>query len=77
MAATEKPDRVVFRCNPGWEDVRETMAASRILTPMRQPWTMAGLIFAALLAESVARLVRGFVRKQSSGCSRRTPGSGT
>jgi hypothetical protein len=77
---------IVLRCNVGWEDVREVMATSRILTLMRRTWTMAGFMFAALLAESVALLrnvvtrpgphVRGFVPKQSSGGRPPDPGLG-
>jgi hypothetical protein len=56
MATTETPDSIVLRCNLGWEDVREVMATPRILTLMRRAWTVAGFMFAALLAESVALL---------------------
>ena len=43
---------LVLRCELGWEDVREVMAASRLLTLMRRSWLAAGIFFVALLAES-------------------------
>jgi hypothetical protein len=54
MAATT--ESVVLRCDLGQEDVREIMAASRILALMRRSWTVAGFMFAALLAEAIALL---------------------
>jgi hypothetical protein len=56
MTMTETTDSVVLRCDLGWEDVREVMATSRILVLMRRSWTVAGLMFVALLAESVVLL---------------------
>jgi hypothetical protein len=53
MAAS---DTIVFRCELGWEDLREVMAASRLLTLMRRSWLAAGVFFAALLAESIVLL---------------------
>ena len=53
MAAT---DTVVLRHELGWADVREVMAASRLLTLMRRSWLVAGILFAALLAESIVLL---------------------
>jgi hypothetical protein len=47
---------VVLRCELGWADVREVMAASRLLTLMRRSWLVAGVLFAALLAESIVLL---------------------
>jgi hypothetical protein len=83
MATTETPGSIVLRCNVGWEDVRAVMATSRILTLMRRAWTVAGFMFAALLAESVTLLrdqegphARGFVPKQSSGGRPPDPGLG-
>jgi hypothetical protein len=54
MAGTT--ESVVLRCDLGREDVREVMATSRILTLMRRSWTVAGFMFAALLAEAIALL---------------------
>jgi hypothetical protein len=54
MAGTT--ESVVLRCDLGQEDVREVMATSRILTLMRRSWTVAGFMFAALLAEAIALL---------------------
>lgn len=47
---------VVLRCDLGWEDVREVMAESRLLTVMRRSWMVAGFMFAALLGESAVLL---------------------
>lgn len=49
-------DTVVLRCDLGWEDVREVMATSRLLNLMRRSWLAVGIVFAALLAESVVLL---------------------
>jgi len=73
MATTETPDSVVLRCNLGWEDVREVMATSRILTLMRRAWTAAGFMFAALLAESVALLRTVVTRPAVYGSGRGSP----
>ena len=54
MAGTT--DTLVLRCELGREDVREVMAASRLLTVMRRSWLAAGVMFAALLAESIVLL---------------------
>jgi hypothetical protein len=54
MAGTT--ESVVLRCDLGREDVREVMATSRILALMRRSWTVAGFMFAALLAEAIALL---------------------
>lgn len=54
MAGTAQS--VVFRCDLGQEDVREIMATSRILVLMRRSWTVAGFMFAALLAEAIVLL---------------------
>src|SRR5256885_4780471 len=56
MAIAEAADTLVLRCELGWEDVREIMAASRLLTLMRRSWLAAGIMFAALLAESLVLL---------------------
>src|SRR5256714_9596956 len=56
MAMAEAADTLVLRCELGWEDVREIMAASRLLTLMRRSWLTAGVMFAALLAESLVLL---------------------
>jgi hypothetical protein len=56
MTMAEATDTVVLRCELGWEDVREVMAASRLLTLMRRSWLIAGIMFAALLAESIVLL---------------------
>ena len=49
-------DTLVLRCELGWEDVREVMAASRLLTLMRRSWLAAGVMFAGLLEESLVLL---------------------
>ena len=49
-------DTIVLRCELGRADVREVMAASRLLTLMRRSWLVAGVFFAALLAESIVLL---------------------
>jgi len=54
MAAAE--DTIVLRCELGWAEVREVMAASRLLTLMRRSWLTAGVFFVALLAESIVLL---------------------
>jgi hypothetical protein len=56
MTMAETAESVVLRYDFGWEDVREVMATSRILVLMRRSWTVAGLMFVALLAESVVLL---------------------
>src|SRR5260370_31986163 len=56
MAMPVAADTLVLRCELGWEDVREVMAASRLLTLMRRSWLTAGVMFAALLAESLVLL---------------------
>jgi hypothetical protein len=56
MTMAETADSVVLRCDLDWEDVREVMATSRILVLMRRSWTVAGLMFVALLAESLVLL---------------------
>jgi hypothetical protein len=63
MATTETPGSIVLRCNVGWEDVREVMAKSRILTLMR--------------ATRKARTCAGSSRNKAPAVARRTPGSGT
>jgi hypothetical protein len=54
MAATA--DTVVLRCELDWADVREVMAASRLLTLMRRSWLAAGIFFVVLLTESIVLL---------------------
>jgi hypothetical protein len=49
-------DTLVWQCELGWGDVREVMAASRLLTLMRRSWLAAGVMFAALLAVSLVLL---------------------
>ena len=56
MTMAAPTDTVVLRCELGWAEVREVMAASRLLTLMRRSWLTAGVFFAALLAESVVLL---------------------
>lgn len=56
MTVAGATDTLVLRCELGWEDVREVMAASRLLTIMRRSWLIAGVVFAALLAESLVLL---------------------
>jgi hypothetical protein len=56
MTMADATDTVVLRCDLGWQDVREVMAASRLLTIMRRSWLVAGIMFAALLAESIVLL---------------------
>ena len=38
-------ETLVLRCELGWEDVRDVMAASRLLTVMRRSWLTAGVMF--------------------------------
>ncbi len=54
MAAAE--DTIVLRCELGWAEVRDVMAASRLPTLMRRSWLTAGVFFVALLAESIVLL---------------------
>jgi hypothetical protein len=54
MAAAK--DTVVLRFELGREDLREVMAASRLLSVMRRSWLTAGVMFAALLATSLILL---------------------
>ena len=54
MAAAK--DTVVLRRELGWEDLREIMAASRLLAIMRRSWLTAGVTFAGLLAVSLVLL---------------------
>jgi hypothetical protein len=56
MTTAAAADTVVLRCELGWADVREVMAASRLLTLVRRSWLVAGVFFAALLAESIVLL---------------------
>jgi len=56
MATAGTTIGVVLRCDLGWEDVREVMETSRLLTLMRRSWTIAGFMFTALLAESIVLL---------------------
>src|ERR1700730_11949171 len=56
MTMAPATDTVVLRCDLGWHDVREVMAASRLLTLMRRSWLVAGIMFAALLAETIVLL---------------------
>src|SRR5712664_278504 len=69
MAMAEAADTLVLRCELGWEDVREIMAASRLLTLMRRSWLAAGVMFAALLAESLV-LLRLVTRPAAYGAHR-------
>ena len=63
-------DTLVLRCELGWEDVREIMAASRLLTLMRRSWLAAGVMFAALLAESLVLLRLVVTRPAAYGAHR-------
>jgi hypothetical protein len=56
MATAGTTTNVVLRCDLGWEDVREVMETSRLLTLMRRSWMVAGFMFTALLAESIVLL---------------------
>lgn len=56
MTTATATDTVVLRYALGWEEVREVMAASRLLTVLRRSWLIAGVMFAALLAESAVLL---------------------
>jgi YcxB-like protein len=74
MTMAETTVSVVLRYDLGWEDVREIMATSRILVLLRRSWTVAGLMFAGLLAESIALLrtvvTRAAVYRPSQGSLR-------
>src|SRR5207245_5319870 len=50
--------------------VREIMAASRLLTLMRRSWLIAGVMFAALLAESLVLLRLVVTRPAAYGAHR-------
>jgi hypothetical protein len=56
MTMTAAEETIVLRCELGAAEVRELMAASRLLTLMRRSWLAAGIFFAALLAESIVLL---------------------
>src|ERR1700760_1125477 len=56
MTMAAVADTIVVRCELGWAEVREVMAASRLLTLTRRSWLTAGVFFAALLAEAVVLL---------------------
>ena len=56
MTMTAAADTIVLRCELGWAEVREVMAASRLLTLTRRSWLTAGFFFAALLAEAIVLL---------------------
>jgi hypothetical protein len=56
MTAAKVTDTAVLRCDLRWEDVREVMATSRLLTLMRRSWMFAGVMFAGLLAEAIVLL---------------------
>src|SRR5436190_8166826 len=56
MTMAAAADTIVLRCELGWAEVREVMAASRLLTLTRRSWLTAGVFFAALLAESIVLL---------------------
>ena len=70
MAIAEAADTLVLRCELGLEDVREIMAASRLLTLMRRSWLIAGVMFAALLAESLVLLRLVVTRPAAYGAHR-------
>src|SRR5260370_1393779 len=79
MAMAEAADTLVLRCELGWEDVREIMAARRLLTRRPRSRLSAAGMFAALLWTALAgacetgrlfllldqdgRNVRGFIPK--------------
>ena len=56
MTTAAAKDTVVLRRELGWEDVREVMAASRLLTIMRRSWLVSGVMFVALLVVSILLL---------------------
>jgi hypothetical protein len=70
MAMASATDTLVLRCELGWEDVREVMAASRLLTVMRRSWLAAGVMFAALLAVSLVLLRLVATRQAAYGAHR-------
>jgi len=70
MATAEAADTLVLRCELGWEDAREILAASRLLTLMRRSWLSAGIMFAALLAESLVLLWLVITRPAAYGAHR-------
>src|SRR5437762_14158273 len=76
MAIAEAADTLVLRCELGWEDVREIMAASRLLALMRRSWLAAGIMFAALLAESLVLLRLVITRPAAYGAHRGLPPAG-
>jgi len=56
MVMAPATETVVLRYDLGWEDVRDVMATSRLLTLMRRSWLIGGVVFAALMAESIVLL---------------------
>src|SRR5438067_12097129 len=70
MAMAAAADTLVVRCEVEWEDVREIMAASRLLALMRRSWRTAGVMFAALLAESLVLLRLVVTRPAAYGAHR-------
>lgn len=63
-------DTIVLRFELGWEDLREVMAASRLLTLMRRSWLVAGVLFVALLAVSLVLLRHVATRPAAYGAHR-------
>ena len=63
-------ETVVLRYDLDWEDVREVMATSRLLTLRRRSWLIGGVAFAALTAESIVLLRAVITRPASYGAHR-------
>jgi hypothetical protein len=70
MTMAGATDTVVLRCDLDWEDIREVMATSRLLILIRRSWLVAGIMFGALLAESIALLRVVVTRPASYGAHR-------
>ena len=70
MAMTATTNTVVLRCDLGWEDVREVMATSRLLTLIRRCLLIGGVVFAALTAESIVLLRAVITRPAGYGAHR-------
>jgi len=70
MTITATPETVILRCELGWAEVREVMAASRLLALMRRSWLVAGVLFVALLAVSLVLLRHVATRPAAYGAHR-------
>jgi YcxB-like protein len=70
MAMAAAMETIVLRYDLGWEDVREVMMASPLLARMRRSRLIGGVVFAALMAESIALLQSVVTRPTGYGTHR-------